>query len=240
MNESGSIWLNVNALLIISEIAAVLAIILIAITIFSYRKRIRMKSLTVDFLDDVKINEAQREEGLAKKLDEATSLDDLEKGVLVKSLVDSEKKAYLHIAQLYMGYKPESLIDLEDEVKSISDNYIDIIEKVSQNPAEDSGGSSGGDNTEQDDAAMRELKKQVTFLREEKKDLKLIQSNILAQDRMASLGMMLAGITHELRNPMNFILNFSKINEELSDDLKKELTKNSIDIRRVTVSSSHQ
>lgn len=64
----------------------------------------------------------------------------------------------------------------------------------------------------------------------QKKDLKLIQSNILAQDRMASLGMMLAGITHELRNPMNFILNFSKINEELSDDLKKELTKNEISL----------
>ena len=57
----------------------------------------------------------------------------------------------------------------------------------------------------------------------QKQDLKLIQSNILAQDRLASLGMMLAGITHELRNPMNFILNFSKINEELIEELSEEL-----------------
>lgn len=173
MNESASIWLNINTLIIVSEIAAVLAIILIAILVFSYRKRTKMKSLTVDFLDDVKVNEVQREEGLTKKLDDATSLDDLEKGVLVKALVDSEKKAYLHIAQLYMGYKPESLKDLEGEVNSISENYIGIIEKVSKNPA--SGGSGGGTaQGEQDnDAAMRELKKQVTFLREEKKELKL-------------------------------------------------------------------
>ena len=57
----------------------------------------------------------------------------------------------------------------------------------------------------------------------QKQDLKLIQSNILAQDRLAALGMMLAGITHELRNPMNFILNFSKINEELIEELQQTL-----------------
>lgn len=172
MNESDSIWFNINTLIIVSEIAAVLAIILIAILVLSYRKRTKKKLLTIDFLDDVKVNEVQREDGLAKKLDDTTSLDDLEKGVLVKTLVDSEKKAYLHIAQLYMGYKPESLKDLEDEVKSISDNYIDIIEKVSKNPSE-GGGSSSGENGEQDDdAVIRELKKQVTFLREEKKALK--------------------------------------------------------------------
>lgn len=173
MNESSSVWFNLNTLIIVSEIAAVLAIILIVIVIFSYRQRTKKKSLTVDFLEDVKINEVQRENGLTKKLDEATSLDDVEKGVLVKALVDSEKKAYLHIAQLYMGYKPESLIELEDEVKNISDNYIGIIEKVAQNPAGGSSGSSGAKTEEDNDAAMRELKKQVTFLREEKKNLKL-------------------------------------------------------------------
>lgn len=173
MNEPESIWLNVNTLIIVSEIAVVLAIILMAILVFSYRKRTKMKSLTVDFLEDVKINEVQREDGLAKKLDTATSLEDIEKGVLVKALVDSEKKAYLHIAQLYMGYKPESLNELQDEVKGISDNYIDIIEKVS-NSSPDDGGSGGGDQEGDDDsAAMRELKKQVTLLREEKKSLKL-------------------------------------------------------------------
>ena len=172
MNEPESIWLNVNTLIIVSEIAVVLAIILMAILVFSYRKRTKMKSLTVDFLEDVKINEVQREDGLAKKLDDSTSLEDIEKGVLVKALVDSEKKAYLHIAQLYMGYKPESLNELQDEVKGISDNYIDIIEKVS-NSSPDGGGSGGDQEGEDDSAAMRELKKQVTLLREEKKSLKL-------------------------------------------------------------------
>lgn len=172
MNEPDSIWLNVNTLIIVSEIAVVLAIILMAILVFSYRKRTKMKSLTVDFLEDVKINEVQREDGLAKKLDDSTSLEDIEKGVLVKALVDSEKKAYLHIAQLYMGYKPESLNELQDEVKGISDNYIDIIEKVS-NSSPDGGGSGGDQEGEDDSAAMRELKKQVTLLREEKKSLKL-------------------------------------------------------------------
>ena len=89
--------------------------------------------------------------------------------VLVAALVKAEKDAYLHIAQLYMGYKPESLIDLEDEIKNISGNYLGIIETVSKNSTGGSG--SGGDDG--DDAGMRELKKQVTLLREEKKSLKI-------------------------------------------------------------------
>jgi len=166
MNEFSSSWLNLNTLIIVAEIAALLAILLIVIFVVSYRKRNKMKSLTADFLEEVKKGEVEREQALKKKFEETTDLAVGETELLVAALVKAEKDAYLHIAQLYMGYKPESLIDLEDEIKNISGNYLGIIETVSKN----STGSSGG---EDDDSAMRELKKQVTNLREEKKSLKL-------------------------------------------------------------------
>jgi len=156
-----------NTLLISSEVAVVLAIILIVILVMSIRTRKKKKSLTDDFLEDVKGNEAQRELAIKGKLDNLENLSDEEKEKLIEALLRSEKKLYLHIAQLYMGYKDDSLKELEGEIKNISEYYSGIIEKVSNGIV--AGGSEGDENN----SAMLALKKQVTALREEKKALKV-------------------------------------------------------------------
>lgn len=167
-----------NALIIVSEVAVIFALVIAVIFFFEFRKRKKAKVLAVEFLESLKTNTIQREQAITTKIEEATSLDDSEKTTIIQTLVDSEKTAYLHIAQLFMGHKPDSIADLEDELKVISENYFSLIDKMVEN----AGGGGEGDGS-----ASRELKKQVTQLREEKKTLK--EKNFQLQaDFDASMG----------------------------------------------------
>ena len=52
-------------------------------------------------------------------------------------------------------------------------------------------------------------------------ELRTTQSQLIQQEKMASLGELTAGIAHEIQNPLNFVNNFSEINRELIDELKE-------------------
>jgi signal transduction histidine kinase len=47
----------------------------------------------------------------------------------------------------------------------------------------------------------------------------------MIQEKLASVGMLTAGIAHEIKNPLNFINNFADMTVELLDELKEELEK---------------
>lgn len=48
-----------------------------------------------------------------------------------------------------------------------------------------------------------------------------LRQQLLNQQKLASLGMLSAGIAHEIQNPLNFVINFSKMSEKLLDDMKE-------------------
>ena len=41
------------------------------------------------------------------------------------------------------------------------------------------------------------------------------------QQKLAALGMLSAGIAHEIQNPLNFVINFTKMSDKLLKDLKE-------------------
>lgn len=53
--------------------------------------------------------------------------------------------------------------------------------------------------------------------------LQATQSQLIQSEKMASLGELTAGIAHEIQNPLNFVNNFSDVNIELIEEMKKEL-----------------
>ena len=54
-------------------------------------------------------------------------------------------------------------------------------------------------------------------------DLRKAQDQIVMGQKLAELGELTAGVAHEIRNPLNFVKNFSEVSGELVDELFEEL-----------------
>ena len=54
-------------------------------------------------------------------------------------------------------------------------------------------------------------------------DLRKAQDRLIQSEKLASLGQLTAGIAHEIKNPLNFVNNFSVLSRELIDELGEAL-----------------
>ena len=54
-------------------------------------------------------------------------------------------------------------------------------------------------------------------------DLRTAQDRLVQTEKLASLGQLTAGIAHEIKNPLNFVNNFSAVSIELIDELREAL-----------------
>jgi two-component system, NtrC family, sensor kinase len=72
------------------------------------------------------------------------------------------------------------------------------------------------------EARTRELAKSL-------EDLRATQDRLVQTQKLASLGQLTAGIAHEIKNPLNFVNNFSGVSAELIDELQDALKGLTID-----------
>ncbi|MCC5927093.1 MAG: hypothetical protein JJU41_11100 [Bacteroidetes bacterium] len=84
----------------------------------------------------------------------------------------------------------------------IADNYSNLVEGLEQQVFE----------------RTADLKKSLD-------DLHATQSQLVQQEKLASLGQLTAGIAHEIKNPLNFVNNFSDVSLEMIDEAIEELQK---------------
>jgi signal transduction histidine kinase/ligand-binding sensor domain-containing protein len=68
-----------------------------------------------------------------------------------------------------------------------------------------------------------ELASKNIELEEKNKEIIRTQEQLIVQEKLASLGALTAGIAHEIKNPLNFVNNFSELSLELAQELKEDL-----------------
>jgi PAS domain S-box-containing protein len=74
------------------------------------------------------------------------------------------------------------------------------------------------------EARTRELAKSL-------EDLRTTQDRLVQTQKLASLGQLTAGIAHEIKNPLNFVNNFSGVSVELIDELQQALAGANLDTK---------
>jgi signal transduction histidine kinase len=68
-------------------------------------------------------------------------------------------------------------------------------------------------------------------LAESLEDLRATQDRLVQTQKLASLGQLTAGIAHEIKNPLNFVNNFSGVSVDLIDELKETVGKVKVDAK---------
>jgi signal transduction histidine kinase len=76
---------------------------------------------------------------------------------------------------------------------------------------------------------LRELRERTTELSRSLEDLRAAQDRLVQTEKLASLGQLTAGIAHEIKNPLNFVNNFSALSTELIEEMKDMLSDVSLD-----------
>ena len=73
------------------------------------------------------------------------------------------------------------------------------------------------------DGKNTELEGKNTELEVVLSDLHKAQDQIVMREKLAALGEVTAGVAHEIRNPLNFVKNFSEVSEELLTEMREAL-----------------
>jgi signal transduction histidine kinase/streptogramin lyase len=88
-------------------------------------------------------------------------------------------------------------------------------------------------NQEKELEQARKIEAAYHELEKTHEQLKSAQEQLVQQEKLASLGQLTAGIAHEIKNPLNFVNNFSELSIELLEEAKEE-------VKEMLTADSHQ
>ncbi len=79
---------------------------------------------------------------------------------------------------------------------------------------------------------FEEVQERTRELSKSLDDLRAAQDRLVQTQKLASLGQLTAGIAHEIKNPLNFVNNFSALSNELVDELGDALKPVALDDKK--------
>jgi two-component system, NtrC family, sensor kinase len=100
-----------------------------------------------------------------------------------------------------------------DELEGLADQFNDMGARLQESYA---------DLEKKVESRTRELSQSLN-------DLRAAQGRLIQTEKLASLGQLTAGIAHEIKNPLNFVNNFSAVSAELIDELNEVLKSADLD-----------
>ncbi|MBF0288538.1 MAG: GHKL domain-containing protein [SAR324 cluster bacterium] len=77
--------------------------------------------------------------------------------------------------------------------------------------------------TEEVVSSNETIRKEIKEKEKSLNSLRTAQDQLIVQEKLASLGTLTAGIAHEIKNPLNFVVNFAEQITELSEQLEEQL-----------------
>ncbi len=119
----------------------------------------------------------------------------------------------LGVPMLREGIPIGVLTLLRSEVRPFTDKQIELVSTFADQAAIAIENVRLFDSVE---ARTRELTKSL-------EDLRTAQDRLVQTEKLASLGQLTAGIAHEIKNPLNFVNNFSSVSVELIEELRAAL-----------------
>jgi len=82
---------------------------------------------------------------------------------------------------------------------------------------------------EQEKKYSQQLQEAYSELEDSLKKLTAAQDQLVQQEKLASLGQLTAGIAHEIKNPLNFVNNFSDLSNEMVEELIDAMKNGNLD-----------
>jgi signal transduction histidine kinase/streptogramin lyase len=69
---------------------------------------------------------------------------------------------------------------------------------------------------------QQKVEERTSELKNSLEEIKSTQTQLIASEKLASLGALTAGIAHEIQNPLNFVNNFAEVSIEMIDEVREE------------------
>jgi two-component system, NtrC family, sensor kinase len=136
---------------------------------------------------------------------EYTFLDSLGEGVAVGSV--------LGVPLLRDGKVAGIIILLRQAVEPFTDRQVALVETLADQAV----------IAMENVRLFEEVQSRTDELSHSLEELRTTQDRLIQTEKLASLGQLTAGIAHEIKNPLNFVNNFSALSVELIDELQQAL-----------------